>query len=128
MSFEKSVDAISGAMLSNLNNYLKGVNMEDNQESESASQASRPAASFGGSGGIKVAVWKNKSESGYDNYSVRIDRTYKDDSGTFKTTQYLRDSDLLRTERLLQVADDWIEQDKAKQRGASDRPQQSARG
>ena len=103
--------------------------MEDNQETESVSQSSRPAASFSGSGGIKVAVWKNKSESGFDNYSVRIDRTYKEESGTFKTTPYLRESDLLRTQRLLEAADDWIEQDKAKQRGSSDRTQQqSARG
>ncbi|MFO0942306.1 MAG: hypothetical protein U0930_16330 [Pirellulales bacterium] len=101
--------------------------MENNQETETTGQSSRPAVSFSGSGGVKVAVWKHKTESGFDNYSVRLERTYKDDSGNYKTTSYLRDSDLLRAERLLEIADDWIEQDKAKQRGQSERPQQASR-
>lgn len=83
------------------------------------SQAARPAAKFSGSGGLHVAVWKHKSEQGYDRYSVRIERTYKDDEG-YKSTDYLRDGDLLRVQKLISQADDWIEQDKAKFRsGAS---------
>ncbi len=97
--------------------------MEDNahndEKATAASQATRPVMSFSGSGGINVAVWKHKTDSGFDNYSIRIDRNYKDDAGNFKSTAYLRDSDLLRAQRLLEAADDWIEQDKAKQRGAA---------
>lgn len=49
--------------------------------------SSRPAAKFSGTGGLSVAVWKHKTEQGSDRYSIRIDRTYKDEAG-FKTTAY----------------------------------------
>jgi hypothetical protein len=81
-----------------------------------ASASTRPAAKFSGWGGLNVAVWKQKSDSGPDFYSVRIDRTYKNDAGGFETTPYLRASDLLRAQKLLGKADDWIEQDRAKHR------------
>ncbi len=77
----------------------------------------RPVAEFRGSGGIKVAVWKHKHDDGPDSYSIRMDRSYREESGDFKSTQYLRDQDLLRSQRLLAQADDWVEQDKSKQRG-----------
>lgn len=84
---------------------------------ESASENARPAASFKGSGGLQVAVWKNRSDQGFDNYSVRIERTYRDgQDGPFKTTSYLRDSDLLRAAKLMEDADYWIEADKSKHR------------
>lgn len=83
----------------------------------SQEQASRPAARFSGTGGLNVAVWKHKSEQGMDRYSIRIDRSYKDDAG-YKTTSYLRDGDLLRVQKLLSQADDWIEQEKIKHRSA----------
>lgn len=87
---------------------------------ESPSENTRPAASFKGSGGIQVAVWKNKSEQGFDNYSVRIERAYRDgQDGPFKTTPYLRDSDLLRAAKLVEEADYWIEADKSKQRSSA---------
>jgi hypothetical protein len=76
----------------------------------------RPAARFTGSGGLSAAVWKHKSESGYDNYSVRLDRSYKDADGNYQSTPYLRDNDLLRAQKLLEQADEWIEQDKGRQR------------
>jgi hypothetical protein len=79
--------------------------------------ATRPVVSFQGSGGLQVAVWKNKSESGIDNYSVRIERSYKV-GDTFRSSGYLRDSDLLRAEKLLGQADAWIEQDKQKLRAS----------
>ncbi len=80
----------------------------------------RPAAKFDVSGGIRVAVWKEKSELGFDRYTIRADRTYKDDKdGEFKQTHYLRDGDLLRLSQLLIEADQWIEQDKGKHRGAT---------
>lgn len=85
-------------------------------------ESKRPAASFNGSGGLQVAVWKHKSDEGRSHYSVRIDRSYKDGE-EFKSTQYLRDSDLLRVQQLLAKADDWIENDKG--RGHS---QQASRG
>ncbi|HUP77208.1 MAG TPA: hypothetical protein VM260_01515 [Pirellula sp.] len=79
----------------------------------------RPVVSFSGSGGLDVAVWKQKGESEFDHYSVRIDRSYKQEDGNYKTTSYLRESDLLRVGKLLEQADDWIEQDRAKQRSAN---------
>ena len=78
----------------------------------------RPTARFSGSGGISVAVWKTKTEQGRDSYSVRIDRSYKVGDADYKSTPYLRDGDLLRTQQLLSQADQWIEQDKAKGRSA----------
>ena len=72
----------------------------------------------------KVAVWKHKHDEGSDSYSIRMDRSYREgDSGEFKSTQYLRDQDLLRSQKLLAQADDWIEQDKSRQRGSSQGPQ-----
>ncbi len=79
-------------------------------------QSMRPIMSFGGSGGISVAIWKNKADGGSEHYSVRIERNFKDESGNFQSTQYLRAGDLLRTQSLLIQADAWIEQDRAKQR------------
>ena len=76
-------------------------------------------ARFSGTGGITVAVWKHKNEEGPDRYSVKIDRSYrKDGEDEYVSTQYLRDGDLLRTQKLLEQADQWIEQDKGRQRGA----------
>jgi hypothetical protein len=84
-----------------------------------AEQASRPIAKFSGSGGINAAVWKHKSDSGPDHYSVRLDRTFRHDGGDYDSTPYLREGDLLRAQKLLGQADDWIEQDKAKNRSRS---------
>lgn len=97
--------------------------MDKNNElasGESASNsATRPVVSFSGSGGLRVAVWKNKSESGNDYYSVKVERSYKDDAGEFHSTAYLGESDLLRAQKLLGDADSWIEQDRQKQRVAT---------
>ncbi|MFO0943699.1 MAG: hypothetical protein U0930_23430 [Pirellulales bacterium] len=102
-------------------------NQEPADNNEAANSKTRPIVNFQGSGGLSVAVWKHKTDAGFDNYSVRIERNYKDDSGNFKSTQYLRDQDILRAERLLARADEWIEQDKAKTRGTAERPQQAFR-
>lgn len=88
--------------------------------------SSRPAAKFSGSGGLHVAVWKHKSEQGYDRYSVRVERTYKDGDG-YQSTDYLRDADLLRVRKLLDDADNWIEQDKAKFRASASQEQGQGR-
>lgn len=73
-----------------------------------------------GSGGIHVAMWKNNTESVHTVYSIKIDRRYKDDcSDEFKSTSYLRNGDLLRAQKLLDDADEWIEQDKQRSRVAS---------
>ena len=87
-----------------------------NLNEQSNSTPTRPVASFAGTGGLNVAVWKNKGENDRDNYSIRVEKSYKDDDGNYKSTSYLRDSDLLRVGKLLEQADDWIEQDRAKQR------------
>lgn len=96
--------------------------MTESNEQVAAAESSntRPAASFSGTGGIHVAVWKNRSENDQDVYSVKIDRRYKDDKDSeFKSTQYLRAGDLLRTQKLLEQADAWIEADKQKSRIAT---------
>lgn len=87
----------------------------DTQE-QIANINSRPVASFSGTGGLNVAVWKNKSESGIENYSIRLDRNYKNNDGTFNSTPYLREGDLLRAASLIEQADAWIEHDRAKGR------------
>lgn len=78
--------------------------------------STRPTAKFSGPGGINAAVWKHKSESGPSHYSVRIDRTYKNNEGQLVSTAYLREGDLLRAQKILDQVDDWIELDRAKGR------------
>ena len=82
-------------------------------------KGARPTMKFSGSGGVVVSIWKQKSEVGIENYNVRIERNFRRDDGTFDAAKSLRDSDLLRTQQLLGQADAWIEQDKAKGRGAA---------
>ncbi|MEZ6104423.1 MAG: hypothetical protein R3E01_36260 [Pirellulaceae bacterium] len=77
----------------------------------------RPAARFTGTGNLSVAVWTHKNDNGTTNYSVRLDRSYKDADGNYQSTPYLRDGDLLRAQKLLERADNWIEQQKQQQRG-----------
>lgn len=50
--------------------------------------SSRPAARFGGTGGLNVAAWMRKTD-GVDRFSIRLDRSYKDDSGDYQNTPYL---------------------------------------
>ncbi|MCA9047179.1 MAG: hypothetical protein KDA89_00525 [Planctomycetaceae bacterium] len=98
----------------------------DNENNEGESKQ-RPAAEFTGSGGIKLAVWKHKNDNGPDRYSAVIERTYRTEDGEFHTVPYLRDSDLLRAQQLLEQADAWIEQDKGRLRGMRSADQQSQR-
>ena len=84
------------------------------KQTEAASESTRPQAKFNGSGGISVAVWKQKTDSGPEHYSVRIDRTFKNSADAYESTPYLREGDLLRVQKLLGQVDDWIEQDRAK--------------
>ena len=88
------------------------------QDQTAANENSRPVAKFSGSGGIHVAVWKNKSEQGHTYYAVKPERNYRDDEGEFHSSSYLRDGDILRAVELLKQADQWIEQDKSKFRAA----------
>lgn len=87
-------------------------------EADTNASGQRPIAKFTGTGGLSVAVWKNKTEDDHVRYSVKTERVYKDDDG-FHNTQMYRDSDLLRLQKLLSLADDWIEQDKGKLTGRS---------
>ena len=89
------------------------------EETASKQQGQRPAIEFKGTGGVKVAVWKHKNENGPDGYTAVISRTFRDSDGAFQTVPYLRDSDLLRSQKLLEQADAWIEQEKNRQRGTS---------
>lgn len=91
--------------------------MTENETSENTgSKGARPNASFTGSGGLNVAIWKQRNDAGIDHYSVKLERRYKDASGNFQSTDNLREGDLLRATKLLEMADDWIEQDRQKQR------------
>jgi hypothetical protein len=99
---------------------------KDQQESspESAgteAAGARPIAKFSGSGGLNAAVWKHKVEGGFDHYSVRMDRTFKNDAGEYESTPYLREGDVLRAQKLLGQVDDWIEQDRARNRGGQEK-------
>jgi hypothetical protein len=76
---------------------------------------------FNGSGGVNVAVWKHKSDNGFNHYSIRMDRTFRNDAGEYESTPYLRDGDLLRAQKLLGQVDDWVEQDRAKSRGGQEK-------
>ena len=90
---------------------------ETKEENASTETTGRPAARFTGNGGLSVAVWAHKNDNGLTNYSVRLDRSYKGDDGNYQSTPYLRDNDLLRAQKLLAQADDWIEQEKGRGRG-----------
>ena len=91
---------------------------ETKEEAPSTAPAgTRPAARFTGSGGLSVGIWTNKAENGLTNYSVRLEKSYKGEDGNYHSTPYLRDNDLLRAQKLLEQADEWIEQDKGRQRG-----------
>jgi hypothetical protein len=95
---------------------------DTNQESAVAGSAgTRPIAKFTGSGGLSAAVWKHKTDGGAEHYSIRMDRTFKNDGGDYESTPYLREGDVLRAQKLLGQVDDWIEQDRAKNRGGQER-------
>lgn len=98
----------------------------DTAESQSDA-TTRPIVKFDGSGGLHVAVWKHPSENGPSHYSIRIDRSFRKDGGDIESTPYLRDGDLLRAQKLLEQADDWIEQDKIKFRSNSVRQASASR-
>lgn len=91
--------------------------MTQNESAENPeSKGARPNTSFSGSGGLNVAIWKQRNDVGIDHYSVKLERRYKDGNGNFQSTDSLREGDVLRAVKLLGMADDWIEQDRQKQR------------
>jgi hypothetical protein len=88
----------------------------ESPDQESTNAGHRPTVVFTGSGGLKVAVWKNKTETG-EYYSVKLERRYKDKAEQWQSTESLRGEDLLRARELLGQADQWIEKDRQMQRG-----------
>ena len=94
--------------------------MTDHDEQQdvptSDSPSHRPASVISGSGGLRVAIWKNKGEHG-DFYSAKLERRYLGAGEKWQSTDSMRAEDLLRAQKLLSEADDWIERDKQKQRG-----------
>ena len=72
--------------------------MDDENETQNQESPGRPVARFTGSGGLQLAVWKHKSDSGRTSYSVLMERNYKDADDQYRSTTYLRDGDLLRAE------------------------------
>jgi hypothetical protein len=97
---------------------IDNTNETDNTETPTTDNSSpnRPHYSDNASGGLQVAVWRNRNEAGIDHYTVKLERRYKDANGNFQSTDSLRESDLLRAGKLLNIADDWIEQDRQKQK------------
>ena len=89
---------------------------ESTQSDETPTTGQRPIQTFTGSGGLRVAIWKKKGEHG-DFYSAKIERRYMGSDQQWQSTESLRADDLLRASKMLQDADQWIEQDKQKQRG-----------
>lgn len=90
--------------------------MEEEKNPAPDNAENRPVISMSGSGLLNVAIWKNKTESGYDRYSVLLEKSYRESDGNYGKTPYLNASDLLRASELLRQADEWIEQDKQQQR------------
>lgn len=88
-------------------------------QSETNPSSNRPIAKFNGTGGLQLAVWKQRNDAGRDHYSIMLERSYKSAEGEFKSTQYLREGDLLRAAKLIEEADRWIEQDRTKARGTN---------
>lgn len=94
---------------------------ESNHQAQAADteQSSRPAAKFSGSGGIQVAVWKQRTDEGREYFTIKMERSYMDGDGNFQSTPYLRDGDLLRAARVLEQADQFVEQEKSRMRSAN---------
>lgn len=92
---------------------------EATQPEETPTAGGRPIHTIAGSGGLRVAIWKNKGEHG-DFYNAKIERRYMDSSNEWQSTESLRSDDLLRAAKMIEEADQWIEQDKQKQRGLKD--------
>jgi hypothetical protein len=62
-------------------------------ENDDTQTANRPVAEFR-HGGVKLAVWPNKGESG-TNYNTTISNSYKDDKGEWKPSTSFSPTDLL---------------------------------
>ncbi|GAB5440092.1 MAG: hypothetical protein Fues2KO_04410 [Fuerstiella sp.] len=92
--------------------------VEDQQpEAAELKKGERPVVTFRGSGGLSVAVWRQPAEDSQDRYTVTFERSYWH-NGSFQTANNLREGDVLRLQKLLDQADDWIEQAKNRQRGS----------
>ena len=92
---------------------------ENERQEQSEVTTSRPAAKFSGSGGLQAAVWRHRSDDGREYFTTKLERSYMDGDGNFQSTNYLRDGDLLRAARILEQADAYVEQEKAKSRGVA---------
>jgi hypothetical protein len=60
-------------------------------------------------GGIKAAIWRNKTESGDTRFSVRLCRIYKDGDAWKSSQSYNRD-DLLLLAKVADQVHSWIHQ------------------
>jgi hypothetical protein len=64
-----------------------------------------------GSASVEIAVFSRVVESGtgsFTSYGTAVKRTYKDDSGEYKETRYLRPEDMLVAAHALEQAFAWI--------------------
>lgn len=70
---------------------------------------------------IEIAIWKNQTDKGHF-YSTSVTNSYQDDSGAFKTTERFSPEELLKLNRLTDLAYDRIRElrqaDKAASRAA----------
>lgn len=67
---------------------------------------------YGSNSYVECAVFRHEPENGqpssYPNYSIMLDRSYKDEQGVWKATRSLRREDLLVAAHVLQRAYAWI--------------------
>ena len=58
---------------------------------------------------LQIAIWKNQSENGRPFYSTSaLQRSYKDDAGTYQETTSLSGTQLLQAQRLYGLAYDKV--------------------
>ena len=86
--------------------------MEENMESENE-QKNRPVYTER-RGRLDLAIWGNETPNGV-RFSTEISRSWKDGE-EYQTTTRFDEMDLLYAAKLAQVADDWIADERRKQR------------
>lgn len=52
---------------------------------------------------VKLAIWENKQD-GFNSYSAKLQRSFKDRDGHWQSTDYLQDGDWTKAAALLQEA------------------------
>jgi hypothetical protein len=77
-----------------------------------SAMARLPNRQFTGKGAVRSSVWKTELEEGRIEYSVSIDRLFRDESDELMATPMLRSTDLEAAQKLIGQAEAWINEDK----------------